>query len=72
MLAQMRAWIRGNMPEIRRLITYHDPAHHHGTIYKADNWHPAPTTHKTGAGWSSRPNRTIRRIHNLAKWERTP
>lgn len=41
MLARMRAWIRQNMPDVTRLISYQDQEVHTGTIYLAAGWTPA-------------------------------
>jgi hypothetical protein len=70
-LARMREWIRHNMPEIERLITYHDATVHHGTIYAADNWRQVYD--KRGEStWSNRPGRLrTERLHK-GKWEREP
>lgn len=38
-LGYMARWFRKNRPDIDRLISYQDAAVHHGTIYKAANWH---------------------------------
>lgn len=71
-LGQMRRWIRENMPEITRLISYQDANVHHGTIYKADNWHQV--YEKVGEStWGNRPGRRngAERTHKI-KWERKP
>tara|TARA_Y100000310_G_scaffold294578_1_gene325158 strand:+ start:263 stop:472 length:210 start_codon:yes stop_codon:yes gene_type:complete len=34
----MEKYIRTNLPQIERLISYQDTEVHHGTIYKAANW----------------------------------
>lgn len=49
MLAQMRKWIFKEFDEITVLISYQDTEVHQGTIYKADNWHPAVTS--KGVDW---------------------
>jgi hypothetical protein len=41
MLGAMRKWIRQNMPEVPRLLSYQDEDVHTGTIYKAAGWEPA-------------------------------
>jgi len=51
-------WIRGHMPEVRRLIAYADPNRgHRGTVYLAAGWKIVGKT--KGGKWScpSRPNR---------------
>lgn len=41
MLGAMRKWVRANMPEVPRLLSYQDTEVHTGTIYKAAGWEPA-------------------------------
>lgn len=41
MLSLMRKDLKKKFPEIQRAISYQSVDHHHGTIYKADNWMPA-------------------------------
>lgn len=41
MLGAMRKWIRREMPEVPRLLSYQDTDVHTGTIYKAAGWSPA-------------------------------
>jgi len=41
MLKLMREDLKRKFPHINRAISYQAKDHHHGTIYKADNWHPA-------------------------------
>lgn len=70
-LARMREWIRGNMPEIDRLISYQDADAHDGALYKADNWRQAYekfTTHT----WTNRPGRLGTERKHKIKWEREP
>lgn len=38
MLGGMRKWIRVNMPDVPRLLSYQDVDVHTGTIYKAAGW----------------------------------
>ena len=38
MLGKMAKWIKLNMPEVERLISYQDMDVHAGTIYKAAGW----------------------------------
>lgn len=38
MLGAMRKWIRTNLPDVPRLISYQDLDVHTGTIYKAAGW----------------------------------
>jgi len=71
MLGQMRRYIRENMPEIKRLISYQDADIHHGTIYKADNWtkvYERFTEHT----WTNRPGRRGTERKHKIKWERAP
>jgi hypothetical protein len=41
MLGAMRRWIRRNLPDVPRLLSYQDLDVHTGTIYKAAGWTPA-------------------------------
>lgn len=41
MLGKMRLWIKSNMPQISKLISYQDIEVHTGTIYLAAGWTPA-------------------------------
>jgi hypothetical protein len=56
MLAKMTRWIRVNMPDIEKLISYQDKDVHKGTIYKAAGWIPA---------WE-----TIARVRDRSKFRR--
>ncbi len=71
-LARMRAWIRRNMPEIRRLISYHDETAHAGTIYAADNWRRVYSGRVETSPWTNRPGRTALARPVKSKWERRP
>jgi len=70
-LGQMRSWIRENMPEIVRIISYQDADLHYGTIYKADNWQQVYEKH-TGHTWANRPGRLGNERQHKIKWERRP
>jgi hypothetical protein len=41
MLGQMARWIRANLPDVPRLISYQDCDVHTGTIYRAAGWEAA-------------------------------
>lgn len=66
----VRTWLQG----IRLLVSYSDPAQGHGgTIYLADGWAPfGMTTHKSGYGWRSRPDRSADPVTPKQRWVRTP
>jgi len=70
-IARMRHWIRENMPEITRLISYQDADKHFGTIYKADNWQQV-YEHFTDHTWTNRPGRLGTERQHKIKWEHTP
>lgn len=70
-LARMRKWIRQNMPEIERIISYQDASVHDGTIYKADNWNMVYEKHSEHT-WTNRPNRRGTERQHKIKWEREP
>jgi len=73
MLGKMRRWIRENMPQIVRLISYQDIDAHHGTIYKADNWTKVAELDIGKASWTNRyGRRTDSERQRKAKWERKP
>ncbi len=73
-LAMMRKHVRTWLPSVRLLISYSDPSQgHSGSIYEADGWAPfGMTTHKTGYGWRSRPNRSTDPVGPKQRWVRTP
>ena len=70
-LARMRHWIRCNMPEITRLISYQDADIHDGCIYKSDNWQHVYERF-TEHTWTNRPGRLGTERQHKIKWERTP
>ena len=43
-LSKMEKMIRHKFPDIIKFISYQDKEVHHGTIYKASNWHPTGQT----------------------------
>jgi hypothetical protein len=67
-LARMRAWIRQNMPDAKRLISYQDADAHYGTIYKADNWRKVYDM-QTSHSWTNRSGRTGTERRHRIKWE---
>lgn len=73
-LAMMRRFVRTWLPQIRLLLAYSDPAQGHaGTVYEADGWAQfGHTTHKSGYGWRSRPNRNEDPVTPKLRWVRTP
>lgn len=71
-LARMRARIRIHMPDIVRLITYHDADEHTGSLYAADNWICVSETTAAPGSWLSRPNRRHAKVSHRVKWERQP
>lgn len=71
MLGRMRRWIRANMPNIKRLISYQDADRHLGTIYKADNWRCVGETY-SDASWTNRAGRLGTERKHKMKWEREP
>lgn len=70
-LARMRRWIRLNMPEIVRLISYQDANVHDGALYKADNWTFVYEKHKDHT-WTNRPGRLGTERQHKIKWQRKP
>lgn len=73
-LAMMRKHVRTWLQGIRLLVSYSDPSQGHGgIIYKADGWAPfGMTTHKSGYGWRSRPDRNNDPVTPKQRWVRTP
>ena len=71
-LGQMRRWIREHLPEIHRLIAYHDETAHAGTIYRADNWRPVYRGRVERSPWRKRPGRVADPRPQKTKWERRP
>lgn len=73
-LAMMRRYVRTWLTGVRLLLAYSDPAAGHtGMVYEADGWCPfGMTTHKTGYGWRSRPNRSDDPVTPKQRWVRTP
>lgn len=67
-LARMRRWIRVNMPDVTRLISYQDADAHDGALYRADNWqqvYEQRTTHS----WNNRSGRLGTERKHRIKWE---
>lgn len=73
-LSMMRRHVRVWLPSVRLLISYLDPSQGHtGMIYAADGWAPfGMTSHKSGYGWRSRPNRKADPVTPKQRWVRTP
>ena len=72
MLALMRRDIKNRWPELQKVISYQAVDHHHGTIYKADNWVPANTG--TNVEWSTktRKRNALQTTSKKIRWERNP
>lgn len=70
-LARMRKWIRLNMSQIMRLISYQDASVHNGALYKSDNWHEVYEK-ETSHSWTNRPGRLGTEQKHRKKWERKP
>jgi hypothetical protein len=70
-LARIREHIKTHFPEITRLISYQDTAHHSWTMYKADNWRPVFVSgaDQVSHTWRNRPGRIGNERKQLAKWE---
>jgi hypothetical protein len=73
MLAWMARDLSRRFPEVRRLISYQDCAHHAGTIYRAAGWSPVPLA--KGSPWVRDIGRgRFRRGQHVAhkvRWEKT-
>lgn len=70
MMALMRRDLKNKFPDLNKVISYQSTDHHHGTIYKADNWTPA--TNGEYVDWST----TVRKRNKAQtespkiRWER--
>lgn len=71
-MAQSRKWIRDNMPDIKRLISYVPLELHSGIIYRGDNWKTVYWGKNSRHNWTNRPNRRSEIYTLKAKFERTP
>jgi len=71
MIARMRKWIRGNIPEVKLLISYQDADRHTGGIYRADNWKKEYQEY-TSHSWGNREGRRCTERKHRAKWSRAP
>ena len=72
---RMRKWIRENMPDIKRLISYQDEIAHDGAFYKADNWTLVYSgVSRSPNDWQSHGSnrRADSGRKKKAKWERKP
>ena len=67
-LARMREWIRENMIEVERIISYQDADYHDGALYKADNWEMVYEKHQEHT-WTNRPGRKGTERQHKIKWE---
>jgi hypothetical protein len=70
MLSRMRKAIKGDMPEIKRLISYQDTGAHQGTIYKAAGW--LATCKSEYVSWehhSKRPGSMEQSTADKVRWE---
>lgn len=71
-MAHCRVWIRENMPEIKRLISYVSQLRHTGIVYRGDNWRLVYERHKDNSMWTNRPGRIDSKALLRAKFEREP
>lgn len=83
MLGAMRKWIRRELPNVPRLLSYQDLDVHTGTIYKAAGWEPTyhskarvrdRTPHRAGTTRAYRSNLNGAAPDGAGKmrWEVTP
>lgn len=69
MLRLMREDIKKRHPELQRAISYQAEEHHHGTIYKADNWKAA--AHSNYSDWHPDKDRNKEQTRSgKVRWER--
>lgn len=71
-MAKCRAWIRDNMPDIVRLISYVPSREYSGITYRADNWRIVYQDKKCSAKWTNREGRENSQNEYRTKFERIP
>src|SRR4029077_11125194 len=71
-MARCRAWIRRNMPSVRRLISYVDETRHTGVTYRADHWATVYSRRRKVQSWGIRLGRTGTKARLRTKFERPP
>lgn len=69
MLGKMIKYIKKNMKQIERLISYQDTEVHSGTIYKAGNWEPTFYSKRKGKTWNSRKRNKEQTMVDKIRWE---
>lgn len=71
-MARCRRWIRINMPEITRLISYVPSDIHSGVTYVSDNWPTVYENQEKRSSWQNRENRKGVANNLRTKFERKP
>ena len=71
-MARCRAWIRENMPDINRLISYVPAGEYRGVTYLADNWAVVYEEVPGRATWTNRAGRLSSENVLRTKFERVP
>jgi hypothetical protein len=71
-MAQCRKWIRENMPEINRLISYVPAGKYKGITYLGDNWRVVYENQISTARWTNRKSRHDAQNTLRTKFEREP
>ena len=71
-MALCRKWIRENMPEVSRLISYVPSDRYTGITYRADNWRIVYENQVETATWKNRPGRLGNEAKVRTKFEREP
>lgn len=71
-MAQSRKWIRANMPEVKRLISYVPAGKYKGITYLADNWRIVYENQHSTAKWTNRKERHDVQNEQRTKFEREP
>lgn len=71
-MALSRKWIRDNMPEIKRLISYVPFDRFTGVTYRVDNWRTAYAYRHTTHSWTNRSGHQAVENHIRTKFERVP
>lgn len=71
-MALTRKWIRENMPEITRLVSYVPADKYTGITYRGDGWKIVYAEKRTSHTWTNRSGRDANEDKIRTKFERTP
>jgi len=71
-MARCRSWIRQNMPEVSRLISYVPSRQYMGVTYLSDNWNIVYCDQEAWSSWTTRKRRGDNGNEYRTKFERKP